>query len=576
MAVSDGFAPKPVTIEINQQTDGVSAYDKGHRKCGLSQSTTTREPSYRFHLPRPMTDLRLTFDSNSFPVVEKDDGSYFCINQGKLWPKEWAAGEYRIYIYNLRNLRATVTFEQPQRIKAQVPGALAKTPLITQGKLVQNPMPGRYKPAALFERGTSGISCGSSTLAPIARLDVVRQSTWKFTSSRRVMLFDVARNACRSPADFTKLAPGRYQVWAEDHTTGALVAFSAQDRRAPMRFGDAPTFSLEPNAEGNVLEVISGKTTNGRGPIRVAVSPNLPTSPSFYLKGNGAKSISVKMLKTSFNLFDMKYHVYGPIETATADTKLRYNLDTLSLGSVSGTYAVFITRPKAFGAKFEALAFTTALAKDQHTLPRPIAPNLPPLERRLASHYPFYSPGASVEWFFRNAPKELFVVANETSGAVRAGEPLIVIRAGKTVEVARYDGTRHRLSASNVSGSAPIAASLPAKVPKLEIAKNVESAMRLGGPSEDAIIDKYIAAETKLNACVGKWMAKNDPTWGKSYELVNLRTGRTLSDQKFRKADRICGLKKVERAGKVMIREVNRSRKKNAAAYLAALKLRFR
>lgn len=70
-------------------------------------------------------------------------------------------------------------------------------------------------------------------------------------------------------------------------------------------------------------------------------------------------------------------------------------------------------------------------------------------------------------------------------------------------------------------------------------------------------------------------MAKHDPTWGKSYELVNLRTGRTMSDEKFKVAHRVCGEAKLLAAERKFVAGVNASRKKSASAYLASLKKRF-
>lgn len=576
MAVADGFAPSPVTIEINQPSERISAYEKGHKKCGLSQATTTNAPSFRFELARPMSDLRLTFATNGFPVVEKDDGSYFCIKNSTLWPKDWAAGEYRIYIYNLRQLQAKVTFEQPKRIGAQVPKAVAQTPQLQQGNLGQNPLTGSYTPSAIFERSTSGIHCAAGTLAPLARLKVKHESYWKFTTKHNLVLFNAARNTCVAASKRTKLGAGSYQLWVKNDASGAPVGVAMQDESAAMQFGPAPTFSLEPDASGRLLSIISGKTTSGRGPIRVSVGTamSLPTVPSFYLKGDDAKNISFKMWHKDFSGYGMGYYVYGPMETATAETQLRY-LDSLRLARIEGTYAVFVASQKVNSAAFEGLVFTKGVEAEQTALPRAIASGLSVKERMLTDHYPFYRLGASVEWYFRNAPIELFVVATKDAGDVRAGEPLLVIHRAQNVEVTRYDGSRHHIRLASLSGNAPLSSALPAKPPKLEVAVDVENALRLGGPSEDALIKTYLAAEEKLNACVGKWMAKNDPTWGKSYNLVNLRTGRTLSDQKFKRADRVCGLAKVERQGKRLIREVNRSRRKNAKFYLSALKERF-
>lgn len=575
LAIADGFAPSPVAIEVDQPTDSISAYDKGHKKCGFSQTTTTKAPSVRFNLARPISDLRITITSQA--VVEKDDGSYFCVKNSTLWPKEWAAGEYGIYLYNLRQLKAKVTFEQPKRIEAQVPRAVAQTPQLQQGNLRENPLSASYTPPAIFERSTSGIHCAPGTMAPLARLKVKHESTWKFTSTRNLVLFNVSRNSCVPAGKRTKLGAGSYQLWLKNDLSGKPVEVAIEDKSAAMRFGAAPTFSLKPDASGRLLSIVSGKTTSGRGPIRVMMGTalKLPTAPSFYLNGNGAKNISLKMWHKEFSGLGMGYYVYGPMETATAETKLRY-LDSLSFARVEGTYAVFVTSQQANSASFEGLVFTKGVETEQTVLPRAISSGLAVKERMLTDHYPFYRPGASVEWYFRNSPIELFVVSTEDVGDVQAGEPLLVIHRGQNVEVSRYDGSRHRIRAASLSGNVPLSSSLPAKPPKLEMASDVENALRLGGPSEDGIIEKYLAAERKLNGCVHKWMEKNDPTWGKSYELVNLRTGRTLSDQKFKRADRVCGLSKVERVGKRLIGKVNRSRKNNAKIYLAFLKKRFR
>ncbi len=65
------------------------------------------------------------------------------------------------------------------------------------------------------------------------------------------------------------------------------------------------------------------------------------------------------------------------------------------------------------------------------------------------------------------------------------------------------------------------------------------------------------------------------PHLGQELELVYVNSGKTVSQVKFKQADKVCGIAKLEAAGKKLIADVNRSRKKSAETYHQALKKRF-
>jgi hypothetical protein len=190
--------------------------------------------------------------------------------------------------------------------------------------------------------------------------------------------------------------------------------------------------------------------------------------------------------------------------------------------------------------------------------------------RGIAWHFPFWQrEGRSTSddrhdtlSLFAAAPAGLFVFLKKPMGEVQVTEPLLVQWADKgKAGLVALTGAELSVRLEVVSTEVPAELSFP-KPPEFKPAKTVDEAMGLAGPDEQKLVAAYLEKERAHNACVGAWMKKNDPTWGKSYELVNVRTGRTLSQSLFKKADAVCGLGKLDKASSAFVVAINAAQKR--------------
>lgn len=154
-------------------------------------------------------------------------------------------------------------------------------------------------------------------------------------------------------------------------------------------------------------------------------------------------------------------------------------------------------------------------------------------------------------------------------------EPLLVqhVFQGKA-QVVSLTGKELKVRLDLVSTERPAELSLP-ELPAFKPGKTVDQALGLAGPDEQKRVEAYLEKETAHNACVGTWMAKNDPTWGKSYELVSVRTGRTMTSIKFKQADAVCGLSKLDKASTAFVAAVNSAQKKLRTSIAPELRKRL-
>lgn len=342
-----------------------------------------------------------------------------------------------------------------------------------------------------------------------------------------------------------------------------------------------------------------------QGPGGLGLCARQPLHPSFYVSGD-AREVELLLWRGGKKVETI---VAGPLEaahpaTAATDDEdaagavdVHFNCEAsfpLTFRPMSGTWAVFITG-RTPSMPMTLVAWRKGTRVDLAWAPRPLPESLPlGPERELSRHYPLS--GAEqrhtdlvgvwlperVEGFFRHAPRTLFVsvgpdVEADADGKplkLVAGEPLLVREWGKTrSSVNRLDGARVEVE-TRLLIELPTPATLPANLTAPPAAKTVRDALYSAGENEQAFVDRYNKLEEDLNACVGEWMSKHDPTWGKSYDLV-YSNGETVSDRKFKQADGACGLAKVEAAGKKLVSDVNASLKKNLAAYRKALVERF-
>lgn len=206
--------------------------------------------------------------------------------------------------------------------------------------------------------------------------------------------------------------------------------------------------------------------------------------------------------------------------------------------------------------------------------PLPIADNPPLAERGITWNYPYYGK-TTLERFFLEAPDQLFVYLTTPLEGVPANEPLALIGHGADRSlIARFEGTRVEVPTSALEVERPVIA-LPPQAPKVAPAKDLDTALSLAGPAEKSLVDTYEVAESQYRACVQRFMEKNDPSWGKSYELIYVASGRNVSDVWFRRADAACDYAGLEARGRKLTADINKSRQKSAGAYFKALQARF-
>ena len=372
------------------------------------------------------------------------------------------------------------------------------------------------------------------------------------------------------------------------------------DASLPMRFPEAK--QAVHLGDGRAPQVFTVTSSDGaRGPDTFCQQPR--RTPSFVVDAD-ADNVLLSVLDqntgdhVSFDVLalDDDFSGAGRGERAgrnvadhaavrEAASPMRCDLSgEVSFRRMHGRFAVFVKTPTP-SSSVQMLSRRADVVPDLFWAPLPIPERLPIVERVLDQYYPLLRTVRlsttidgeptyeNLEKFFLQAPLSLFVTVDADMGGVTHGEPLLIrTRGGGVVEVSRADGHRFKVDARHLV-DLPLPTTLPA-FEKPKPAKDLHEALVHAGDAEQPLVDAFAAAESKFNGCVGDWMAKHDPTWGKSYDLV-YSNGDTLSDRKFRQADAVCGRAKFDAVSKKVVADINASRVKNAAAYRKSLEARF-
>ncbi len=466
-------------------------------------------------------------------------------------------------------LSADIFLEQPKRALREAKAAAAAAPTIDVAESATNPSFLPMKLGPIFPRGLSGVTCnkGTETLSPVAQL-VVRAERRVDVSADRGLRLVNDKGDCQSNLKDRTLAAGRYTLWAKAETkagggaggpsgssgggdvVGTAFELSIEDEGRVLSFADAPIL------DAGTLEapaVVTAKTVDGPAWVGgLGRCSTLTRAPSFYVRGD-ADNVEVSLWRSPA-LTNVRFEVVGPLEAQISEDEERrrrtnkssdddddefdgprfaYRCDQMggdtTFRRLKGTYAVFV-RAEERGADITLLARRLDRTPDLLTAPIAIPESMPMAERALPRHYPLLQfvrrstdingtfPPENLEAFFLDAPRGLFVsVADVPAGtSLVAGEPLLIRGWSKRqARVSRADGTSVDIPTASLV-ELPATVTLPKKAPKPEVAKDLEGALRLAGPGEKELLESYFVAERKHNACVGAWMKKNDPTWGKS------------------------------------------------------------
>ena len=575
------FTPHPLETRVQLKNGDVSMTER-FRGCGTS--FTTEAPAYTFTLTEPMTDLRVWIDAPSVLVMPVDGSPYVCVKGGVAYFSDWPAGTYGVYLFgNSIGVGANIRIEMPQRAQAEATAAVVAAPeIVLDPGLPDNPRYLTLVAGGSFRPELAGLACGAPRVTPLARLVVATGGSWTVTAAgRRATYVATADGSCLARNDNTgamHLKPGTYALWGQlgssvpDDTAWELE-IAADDQ--PLRFTGAPTYELgelaAPLALPSTLQKIRW------GPTRRAVCRDLPRTPAFFVHAaTDLGQVSLEPLRQAGRAPQMV--VYGPLEDVKPYQVWRCDETARALieARAGKTWAVFLTQEGgAPGAPIVSVARRFDRRPDPMAAPLPVPAEVPLAERVLARHYPFYGDG-SVERFFLEAPEELFVYLGAADGDVPADEPLALVSVNEgRAAVARFDGSGHEVALAGLSTVRPAAVALPKQHPPVTTAKDLDEALLLAGPADKPIVDAYQAAEDKYRGCVGSYMAKHDPSWGKNYELIYVNSGRNVSDVWFRRADSACGYAGLDARGRKLTAAVNKARKKSAAAYLKALRARF-
>ncbi|MDF1564719.1 MAG: hypothetical protein P1V51_16885 [Deltaproteobacteria bacterium] len=591
--IANGFTPHPYVSEvIKVKMDRVYMSDAGFSKCG--NYFTTKEPAFTFELTEKFTDLNLYFTTPSVVVVFPN-GAYACSNQGNFLFPEWPAGTYKVFYHSSAiGASSPVRIEQPQRIKREVFEAFGKTPQIvfdesatTNPQFVElPPTPGAM--ARELEFGCA--KTGTTTVRPLARIEVKTQGLYRLVVPGAPLMV-ASPTGCVQEESYRRnntmyntqysLAPGSYSLWTHVEEEPRTLTLQAGDDQRPLLFGEAEVKELGGLAEPML---ISGTTRPGeRWPSRrnACTGRSVARAPDFYFQTT--EPLPQVELSLFRNREKVAFRLYGPMDSVKPYSQMICDETRRTFGTLDGKYAVWLAAaPKAEASSYDLLVMRKDLKVDPMQTLKPIPETLETIgERVVSDHYPFFG-RMSHAYLFPKAPDRLFVYAAAAfpSGEqkVLAGEPLLVLgdRNGK-LQLARYDGAEVQATPDQLVVEKPAKLALPRK-PAFQPAKDYDGAWKLVGPPDQKIVDRMNAVANKYHACVGSWMRKNDPTWGKDYELVYVsgrHAGKTMSDRKFEQAAVVCGEAKVIAAEKNFVKQINLAAKSRAARHLQQVRKRF-
>jgi len=413
-------------------------------------------------------------------------------------------------------------------------------------------------------------------------------STWKLSGAgNRHIYLKGEDGSCLSCGGDRK--KGRYEVYVGDWPkTTEPIELALVDEERAMQLGEAPVVNA-----GDLKKPLPVKVTVGGDSFRpkplCGAGEHVPT---FYVDvKKPLDSLSVQNLVSNGKL---TLTVAGPLEVAKRPYEWCKSGGSAYLEKAKGRYAVWVSASAGEGGSSRRDARNRRAAKGGDAEPdlvgdtawavlrtkfsdniadlkakgepmeklAPVPAELDLKARQVWWHYPYYPRDTkAVEPLFLDAPKQLFVFLGADADEVKAGEPLLLERWGEEKSmVLRATGEKREVRTERLTLERPAKVVMPSSWPEIEKPKDIKAAYTIVSPVDRPKFAKWENEDAKVYNCVGRWMEKNDPTWGKKYDLVNLRTGETLSDQKFRQADRVCGSAKVEAAGKALAKSAYSSR----------------
>lgn len=589
LALGRGFKPNPiVTQHLSARVDrDTRVYDRGWKQCDPGGGAfTTKEPLLTWEVTEEMTmRIRLETEtgdvSGSGGVIVFPDRSYVCADgRGEAFMKSWPRGRYALHLYgNAIGVAATVRFEDPTRAQRDLAAATGKLPVVTLGADgALNPRHDEVAATVSIDAGDAGSTCARARqrVMPLARVDVARASSWYIASEDAPLFVLTADGQCLDPADAPKLAAGTYTLWTIVPRTGAAARYPLEidDRAAPIAL---PTAERREVGALDAPLVIDGKVRAAeRWYARDGACRGAARAPDLYL--HAARPIVKASLSLLWSRAPQRVHVMGPLEEQTPSMRPQCGDDRGSgkhdFDVLEGTYAIWIGgEAAAAGTDFHLLVLRDGLAIDPLTTLAPVPAELSLAERALTNHYPYFRGGPITAWtpMWTTAPEQLFVYHRLT------GEPYLVNWSQKdTTSAYRYDGSHVSVDTRLLEAARPARIALPDK-PELPTVESLGRAVDLAGAEDKKAIAAHNALDQKFRSCFFAYLRKNDPTFGKDYEVLRISGGKVVNvgDAIAVAGARKCGEKKLTAAGKNLEKQLAKTRTARYAQHLAAVRKRF-
>lgn len=572
-ALAVGFAPNPLVIETGSVKYDTDMGKKGWNECGYKE--TTEEPAATFELTEAHRDLELRLEG-SHGVLVGPTGKIACLDTAVNTFATWPAGTYRYHPIQAdgadKEVSTRLVFIAPERAAKEAVFRL-ETVIAQGGEL--NPSLHEVKVGAGPVVRTEHLGIEDCTeerkvalLAPVGKLEVKQPSSFTVHLDTKQQTYVYVRKAdgtCQRGAE--NLPTGTHEIWAsvaEGAEAPTQWNVSLFDREQAYALGEAKTYQVDDPSKPITIRAHGHPSEFGASCGAGA------RKPTFYLKA--PKRIRRIDFALMFASEPAELAILGPLEKQFGGDLRCKSQGSHELEWMEGTYAVFVGSEK--GAEV-----VTLLGEDKGLAPldtvKKAAENPSLADREYAAYYPYYGrlDGLPVEALFIDAPKQLFVFTKRSAKGLVANAPLLLVDHGdEESTVVSLDGKHHKLRTSDLATRPNGAVALPTVTPP-PVPKDFAWATTIAGPVErQELIAPHEKAKNAFHSCVVSYMKKNDPSWGKDYELVYVRSGKNVSQVKFAEADRKCGYENLKAKGNAVAKKVHASRvraQKDALASLA-------
>lgn len=543
---------------FTQKTDS----DLGKKRmndCGHRDTTDAPALSFEVNASSPK-DLVLELSGTKAGAVLTLGTRHLCLKPGLTTIDE--PGLYAVFLLDDVDHPGRLStklrlFSKSQQSK-QVARSVKKVLLTGKGP---NPVVIQFDAnAPSFDPATVSAKCATVRVSPVAELVVSSVSRFELTAENRDV-FVVSPSGCVAVGEEAiDLEAGSYALWLEASSERVEVSIFDAERKMALETPTGAEVKLS-----SLPTVFRAKAR--RTPERDAYAPCEigGRKPSFALDSG---SLSQFHLFAAGGLTDVTFDVIG---------------DGIAECNRSSLHFTKATRGFVF-VNAEHDADTLVAFSDGKGVPvfwSPGAPKagLSEADRLISFHYPFWqragdAPPSALP-LFATAPPELFVFLNKEVQDVPVTEPLLLLsHDGKNAMAIRVNGATVKVRASVLSTTVPASITLPAlKAP--QPAKTADDAWADAGPLEQARVDAWVKRQNQFTDCIGNYMKKNDPAWGKSYQLVYARSGINVSDVVYASARRACGEAKFTKDGAAFIAAINASHAKLVASLPAMLTKRL-